>query len=397
MNPRRALSYGLAALAFCVPLSIAGANAALAVLTVGLLWLFADRRELAAAAPALREVMRSPVLLALTAYVAWGVVASAAGVDPAASLRLFPKDAHKIWAFVTIAAALAAADFIWIKAPFATAMGLHAAVGVFQAIQEWTGGVERVRAHGFLHPVSYAEILGLGLIGAGSYLARADASPRDRRAAKILLALTSAALVFSQTRAAVVAVGVAFMTACFLEPRWRRHSLKALLIVVCVIGFWEIMPTDGRNIRSLFSRSQDTSSHRARLVLWDVAARIAVDHPTTGVGPGRYRQTFELYHPAKLDSEGTWGNAHNLYFHQLAERGIPGLLAILTVLCLLFKGAWDAERTRRNWRSLWAVAATSAFLVMNLTEVAWQTEQVATLFLFAWLLGAGPLRSREIL
>jgi O-antigen ligase len=125
--------------------------------------------------------------------------------------------------------------------------------------------------------------------------------------------------------------------------------------------------------------------------------RIARDRPLTGVGPGGYRLAFERYHPEKLDGEGAWGNAHNVYLHQLAERGVLGLLLLCAALTVFLLGARRAYRDRRDARSLWAATATAAFLVMNFTEVAWQTEQVVTFFFFLWQIGAGPPPAREIL
>jgi O-antigen ligase len=209
--------------------------------------------------------------------------------------------------------------------------------------------------------------------------------------------LLAAALVASQTRAVLFAMATAYVVACVFEARWRRQVLTAILILGGVLAFWEVMPTGGRSLSNLLSHDQITSAHRARFALWDVALRIAHDRPLTGVGPGNYRQAFERYHPERLDGEGSWGNAHNVYLHQLAERGAPGLLLLLAALAAFLIGAWHAERTRRDALSLWTAATTAAFFVMNLTEVAWQTEQVATLFFFLWLLGTVPRTAREIL
>jgi len=279
----------------------------------------------------------------------------------------------------------------------AAGLALHAVVGIRQAAAEWIAGAARVRAHGFMHPVTFAEIIGLGLLGAGAYLVRSDAPPGRRRASAGLLILLGAALVASQTRAVLIAVAAAYAAACVLDARWRRYALTAALAVCAVFAFWEIMPTGGRGLRNLFVSEGAVSPHRARLALWDTAVRIARDRPATGVGPGGYRGAFESYHPERLDGEGSWGNAHNVYLHQLAERGVPGLLSLLAVLAALALGAWRAERRRRDAWSFWAATATAAFLIMNLTEVAWQTEQVATLFFFIWLLGTGPRPGREIL
>lgn len=399
MTPRRALSLCLSALAFALPLSIAGTNAALAATSACLLWCLTSPAGRPAAMKALAGAVRGPVFLALAAYAAWGLASSLAGLDPAGSLRLFPKDAHKLWAYLAIAAALAAAERAFVAAPFAAGLAAHASVGVVQAALQWTSGAERVRARGFLHPVAYGEVLGLGLIGAAAWLARPrpGAQRGEGAAAASLAALAAAALVLSQTRAVLLALGAAFGAACLLEARWRRHAWAALLVLAGVVAFWEVMPTGGRNLGNLLSQSAGTSAHRSRLVLWDVALRVFGERPLAGVGPGNYRRAFERHHPENIDGERTWGDAHNLYLHQLAERGALGLLFLLAALAALLRGAWRAEADRSDAWSLWAAAATAAFLVMNLTEVAWQTEQVATLFLFIWLLGAGTRPAREIL
>lgn len=396
MTPRRALSYCLAALAFAVPLTIAGSNLALAAITVVWFWLLADDRP--AALAALKATASTPVFYALAAYAAWAVVASLAGVDPVASLKLWPKDLHKLWAFLAIGTALAAVEEAPILAPLTAGLGLHALVGIGQAATEWIGGADRVRAHGFLHPVSYGELIGLGLIGAAAWLARPPKeAPASRRpAAAVLLALLFAAVVASQTRAVLGGLAVAYFAACLLETRWFRYFLVATLIGGGVVAFWEVMPTSGRSLRNLIT-SGDSSPHRSRFALWDAAVRIARDRPLTGVGPGGYRLAFERYHPSRLDGEGSWGNAHNVYLHQLAERGAPGLLILAAVLLSFLLVARRAYLLRRDARSLWAATATAAFLIMNFTEVAWQTEQVVTFFFFLWQLGAGPRPAREIL
>ncbi|UPT73606.1 MAG: O-antigen ligase family protein [Elusimicrobiota bacterium] len=398
MTARRALSLSLSALAFALPLSIAGANAALAAATACLLAALAGP-DRAAASKALAAAARTPAFLALAACAAWALVSCAAGLDPAQSLKLWPRDLHKLWAFLAIASALALVEEPVLGAPLGVGLGLHAAVGVWQWVRAWATGGE-LRAHGFLHPVSYGEVLALGLIGAAAWLSRApaSASARRRRAAAGLLALVAAALVAAQTRAAILALLPAFAAACVLEPRWRRHALAALLLIGGAFAVWEAsLPRGGRTLRTLFSRDAETSSHRSRFVLWGVALDAARERPLTGVGPGGYKDAFRRHHPGKLDGQDTWGSAHNLYLHQLAERGVPGLLLLLACLGAFALGALRAARERRDAWGLWAVAATAAFLVMNLTEVAWQTEQVATFFILVWLVGAGDRSAPEIL
>ena len=111
-----------------------------------------------------------------------------------------------------------------------------------------------------------------------------------------------------------------------------------------------------------------------------------------GVGPGGYHHNFPVYHPGPLDGESGWGSAHNLYLHQLAERGALGALALLALCATLFTRAARAARSDTDTRSLWAAGAVATLLAMSLTETTFHNEQFATLILLVWAWGTMPLR-----
>ncbi|MFI5360716.1 MAG: O-antigen ligase family protein, partial [Elusimicrobiota bacterium] len=130
---------------------------------------------------------------------------------------------------------------------------------------------------------------------------------------------------------------------------------------------------------------------QSRLILWRVALRMFRDHPATGVGLGQYRALFDRYSPP-YEGQAHWGTAHNIYLHQLAERGLVGFAALMVLLGALLLRSWRAGRSSGGAAALWAAAAVPAFLVMNGTETALQTEQFATLFLLLWAWGTASLR-----
>ena len=121
-----------------------------------------------------------------------------------------------------------------------------------------------------------------------------------------------------------------------------------------------------------------------RLSLWRVAWEAFRDHPLLGVGPNNYRIVFSHYFQGKMEGQLIWASAHNLYLQQLAERGILGFAALAAVLGALAFRAFRRARENPNAWNLWAWGAVAAFLVMNLTETAFQNEQTATFFLFIW-------------
>jgi hypothetical protein len=65
-----------------------------------------------------------------------------------------------------------------------------------------------------------------------------------------------------------------------------------------------------------------------RSEVWDVALDAFSDEPIGGIGPGR----FENYWPQHAPTQEYIRDAHSLYIEQLAELGLPGLLAVLVAI-----------------------------------------------------------------
>ena len=198
---------------------------------------------------------------------------------------------------------------------------------------------------------------------------------------------------FGQTRMALFAMTAGFVVICVLEPRARRWAILVALVALAAAAAWEFLPTGGRTLSAALGGFHPNSPHQARWALWDAAWRMFRDHPWTGAGPGGYKLLFPSYHSIPLDGETNWGSAHNLYLHQLAERGLLGAAALATLLAVLVRDARRAAR-RGTARGLWAAAGMTAFLVMSVTETSFQNEQFATLLLLSWAWGTAELRKR---
>jgi O-antigen ligase len=388
-----AVLLALSAAALALPLSIAASNAALALLTLALLL-----RARADGARVLAAWRAEPALAAVAAYVAAGLLSAALGTGPAASLRDCLKDSHRLWSLALFSAALALEPAAAAAPALGAGLSVAALIGIAQAgIGLAQGGA--TRAHAFVHPVTYGDQMALGALGALVALARAPRAA-ERRAAIAVGVLCAAAAALSQTRAALLALVVGAVAAAVLEPRLRRAAAWTLALgtlSAAAVEWLRFRAFGAAAFGAEFRAPVDGSGQQTRYALWDVAWRMFRDHPWTGVGPGHYRTEFHLYHPGLLAEQAEWASAHNLYAHQLAERGLVGEAALLALFAVLLARARRAARARRDAAALWAAAAVPAFLVMNLTETAWQSEQLATLFLLVWALGAARRRGAEIL
>lgn len=374
----------LCSAALALPFSIAASNAALALLALSVIlrWRASGPRILDA-------WRREPVLAALALYAVAGLIAASLSPEPGASLRDALKDWHRLASLAAFAAALALEP----RAPVGAALGFSfSAAALVGLCQSSFAGPGFTRAHAFVHPVVFGEQMALAALGGVCFLLRPEDGP-SRRAAGFFAALTFAALVLSQTRMALIAAAVGFALIVLLEPRARRWAVPALLLIAAAGAAWEFVPGNARTMSSVFRHYDPAhNQQQSRLVLWDVAWRMFRDHPLTGAGPGGYGRLFTAYHSGEIEGQLVWNSAHNLYLHQLAERGLLGGLALFALMASLLLRAVLTARLA-GARALWAAGAAAALLVMCLTETAFQSEQFATLFLLIWAWGTASLRS----
>jgi O-antigen ligase len=251
----------------------------------------------------------------------------------------------------------------------------------------------RMRAHAFVHAVTYGEQMALAALGSLAFLGRAEvgeSGPRSRLCALAFLVLSAAALLFSQTRGALLGLVAGIFVLGLAYRPYRRYAAGALAAALLAAALMETGPNRSRSlyhslrIEGITAGDNDLNPNLHRLILWRVALQMFRDHPWLGIGLGNYKTAFVNYFQGKVDGQWVWHSAHNLYLQTLAERGGAGLAALVLLLGAL---AWRSyERVRQDpspW-NLWALSSMGAFLAMNLTEVALQVEMVATLVFFIW-------------
>jgi O-antigen ligase len=372
-----ALLCAVLALCAALPLSIACINIAAAALTVLLLWSDFSGK------PVPWDRALTAFSAALAGYFVAAAIVSAAGVDPSVSFRQLNKDFHKLWLLWLMLTALPLAGSRRLPAALGAGATAAALVGLGQSLFMRSPSGKMLRASGFVHPVSFGELMGLIWLGAFCFWLRPGDAEKDglgRKALSAFLLVCGAAALMSQTRGAAAGVAAGVLALGLCDARLRRLALKVLLAAPAVLIAWELLPT-GRKLSHLLSGA---ANHTARLTFWRVGWDIFKDHPWVGVGPGNYRTVFGRYFSGEFDGERIWGSAHNLYVHQAAERGLLGLAALAAVLGTMTWRAWRRARRAPDAPNLWAFAACCAFLVMNMTEVAFQNEQVTSLMLLIW-------------
>lgn len=174
-------------------------------------------------------------------------------------------------------------------------------------------------------------------------------------------------VIFTFSRGGFLALCVAMAVWFFIHPPRGLYLALAIVLVVLVIAFLpqnyvnriltiqQIFPTSANG----FATQDQSIQGRASENLTSIS--MFMDHPLFGVGYFNYELYYLQYaERIGLAPDASARAAHNLYLQVLAETGLLGLAAFLTLLWVAVKGAWDSFRKFRSARREDLVSMTVA-------------------------------------
>ncbi len=181
-------------------------------------------------------------------------------------------------------------------------------------------------------------------------------------------AIMAAALVMSWSRGALLGlIAGAGLAALALARRAWPAFLGVALLLLATLPIWgPLAPTSylarldnttaylGQDL-ALVEIDDDNFAIIERLAHWDAAWQMFSRSPWLGVGIGQYAVVYpEVALPRWQDP---LGHAHNYYLHTLAETGLLGLAAYLTLLASALALAWRRTRAAGPWPRALALGA----------------------------------------
>ena len=209
---------------------------------------------------------------------------------------------------------------------------------------------------------------------------------REKAVALVIAMCLYAAIALSLTRS-VFLLGV---PAGALYLLWRRRPSALAAVPLFLAAGFLAAPFQVRDRVISVVRPQadlDSNSHRqvTRRVGWEMVKA----HPWTGLGPEQIGPQFQRYVPADLPRplpHGWYGHLHNIYLQYAAERGIPGLLAVLWLISRALLDFLSALRMGRLSSDAvyvlhGAVAVILAILAEGFFEYNLGDSEVLTMFL----------------
>jgi hypothetical protein len=154
---------------------------------------------------------------------------------------------------------------------------------------------------------------------------------KSRAICVVAWGLTVNAIILTQTRAAVLALGSAVVAAPFLAPRGNKLRITSYVLAALVAGLSLTNESFWNRTESITASQEDRDPSAAgRLLLWSAGLRMGFDNPL-GVGAGSYGSVVGNYDPSCAGRD-----CHNTYISCFAELGVAGILLFV----LLFVNAF---------------------------------------------------------
>lgn len=164
-------------------------------------------------------------------------------------------------------------------------------------------------------------------------------------------------------------------------PIGKRAGLLVLWLTTLLLLFVILVPSVLERAMARFGAAASTTPGGTillRMTLWKAAIKVFFDHPLTGIGPGVFRYVDQYYGSLWFGSTYPFVrglSAHNLFLHYLAESGIIGVVAMLSLFFNQFFHAirvWSNSLVTEKASQLTAlVVVSSGILLTAFLEGAW--------------------------
>jgi putative inorganic carbon (HCO3(-)) transporter len=204
----------------------------------------------------------------------------------------------------------------------------------------------------------------------------------------LLFLTASFALVLTQSRGALLGYGVALVVVAIgHRRRWLWLVVALAAMVALILALYGAPSAFDSAIEAVGTSA--VLSGELRLELLSRGIYMLQDFPLTGIGLGMFPQVLPiLYPPFLMGAGGDVGSVHNLYLQTGIEHGIPGLIAYLSFLMLLWLIGTQSIRSSRGrpWEPLaiGLLGGLAAYCTHGMVDAIWSTPRSSPVIWGCW-------------
>ncbi|MGD9317484.1 MAG: O-antigen ligase family protein, partial [Anaerolineae bacterium] len=204
----------------------------------------------------------------------------------------------------------------------------------------------------------------------------------------LLFLIASFALVLTQSRGALLGFAVALVVVAIgCKRRWLWLVLGLAAIVALLVALYGVPSALDSAIET--AGTSAVLSGELRLELLSRGIYMLQDFPLTGIGLGMFPQVLPILYPSLLMGiGGEVRSVHNLYLQTGIDHGLPGLIAYLSFLMLLWVIGIRAIHSSRGrpWEPLaiGLLGGLAAYCTHGMVDVIWRTPRSSPIIWGCW-------------
>lgn len=177
----------------------------------------------------------------------------------------------------------------------------------------------------------------------------------QRIASALGFVFAGSVLLLTGSRGALFGLALAVLVMFVVWNRWFLLTVPAL--IVAGIAAWAAWGIEWLGVFLMSTTATSAvESLEGRLEIWARALYMIQDFPLTGIGLGMFDQILDLLYPlSTVALETDIYHPHNLFLSQAVSGGLPGLIGLLALVCLLLTMGVQSTRWSRG-REMWPLA-----------------------------------------
>ena len=130
---------------------------------------------------------------------------------------------------------------------------------------------------------------------------------------------------------------------------------------------FQFSPHSTQRFETISSTNSTVQPNYERILMWNSATNMFLDHPIIGVGIGNYHKEYISQYQSPLSKENQY-HPHNVILSMLSQTGIIGTIGYLLLFIYLYYKSIFSYIKKKNVIDLAYLSSLLAFSINGLTD-----------------------------
>lgn len=201
----------------------------------------------------------------------------------------------------------------------------------------------------------------------------------------ITILINIPAIIFENTRIVWIVLSITYFIIILVSLKNKKLILPLLAtVVLCCSIFFQNSPQSFDRLTSITNLSYQNQSNYERLLMWQSATNMFIEHPLFGVGVGNYHEQYITNYRSPYSREDQW-HPHNVPLAMFSETGLIGGTNYVFLFVYLYYSAISTYLKTKSISSFAYLMCLLAYSINCLTDSMFCGHNIKSSTTFFWL------------